>query len=70
MTKIDNLSWLDNQMTEIFSWSDDESSVREFLWKYYLEQAGNDTVRAEGLMLNLLNQGDEKIKQVIEEIKK
>ena len=67
MTKIDNLTWLDSSMKENFEWSEEDETVREVLWHYFLEIAGNDASRAETLMLDLLNQGDSAIKQLIEQ---
>ena len=60
-------NFLDVTMKEVFDWSDNEKTVRENLWNYFLELSGKDPVRAEDKMGQLLNQENDKIKKFIEE---
>ncbi|WEV44122.1 hypothetical protein OZX56_02530 [Lactobacillus sp. ESL0684] len=54
-------SILDQPMNQVFDNSSDTETMRSFLWNYFMEQAGNDSVAAETAMLPLLQKSDQEI---------
>lgn len=56
---------LDQQMNEVFDWSNSDSSIREALWDYFIEKNGHDPAKAEEAMLVYLTVSDDEIKSFV-----
>lgn len=58
---------MDEQMKEVFDWSNDSTPVRDAIWDYYMENNGKDTVATVKEMKKFDNMGDTEIKSFVEE---
>lgn len=59
-------SILDKPLKEVLENSKEDISVREWMWKFFLEKSGNDALKAEEDMLPWLKERDSKILNFIQ----